>query len=111
MKNMKRSNLTYEMENGEEVEMSLSFGKLMWLNSENKELYHKVNKVLARGMDDVLETATVLYAAYYCANADGDKLMTYKSFLEGMNQSIDYNTSAVKELVDPPKKPDSETYF
>lgn len=101
---------TYEMDNGETVEMSLTFARLMKLRGEDKDLYGKVSKVLTKGPEDIMEIATTLYAAYICANSD-EKKYTYQGFLDNMNQDFEYNIEQVKGLIAPSKKQSSGKYF
>jgi len=102
--------IEYEMEDGEKIEMSLTFAQIMKLRSEDKELYDKVNKVLTKGPEDVMEIPTVLYAAYLCACND-EKKYTYRGFIENMNQGYEYNMESVKGLIAPSKKRRSGKYF
>ena len=43
------------LENGEKINLTLNFGRLLQLKKENKPIYEKYNKVLANGAKDVIE--------------------------------------------------------
>ena len=52
------------LENGEKINLTLNFGRLLQLKKENKPIYEKYNKVLANGAKDVIEdTIIVIYTA------------------------------------------------
>ena len=102
--------VTYEMDNGEEVEMSLTFAKIMKLRKVDKDLYEKVNKVLTKGPEDVMQIATTLYGAYMCSGEE-EKKYTYQGFIDNMNNDFGYNVDKVKELIAPSKKRHSGKYF
>lgn len=107
----KKGYVTYQMEDGTEVEMSLTFSHLMLLRSQDKTLYDKTNKVITKGIEDLAQMATVLYAGYVCANRDKDQIKTFEGFVKEMNESVNYNMEVVGELVEPSKKSNSSKYF
>lgn len=106
----KKGFVTYEMESGETVEMSLTFAKIMGLKSKDKELYEKVNKILTKGPEDVAQIATILYGGYICGDTS-EKQYNYQAFIENMNQNFGYNVDVVKELIGSSKKQRSGKYF
>lgn len=73
---------TFEFYDGTTCEMTLAFILLKKLSSKNKALYDRCQKIMANGGKDELDTLTVLYAAYHCANMDSDNLMTEDEFIE-----------------------------
>lgn len=110
-KEQKKGYVTYRMEDGTEVKMTLTFGTLMRLRSQDKTLYDKTNMVIVKGIEDVAQMATVLFAGYVCANREEKEIMTYSGFMDKMNMSIRYNMEVVGKLVEPSKNSNSSKYF
>ena len=73
---------TFEFEDGTTCQMCLSFIRLKRLAGKNKALYERHQKIMINGSKDELDTLTVLYAAYVCANIDSSDLMTEDEFIE-----------------------------
>lgn len=72
---------TFEFEDGDTCEMTLTFIALKRLSGVNKSLYERCQKVMAHGAKDELDTLTVLYSAYVCANIHNE-VMTEDEFIE-----------------------------
>lgn len=81
-KNALSTGYTFEFEDGTTCQMCLSFIRLKRLAGKNKALYERHQKVMMNGSKDELDTLTVLYAAYVCANMDSADLMSEDEFLE-----------------------------
>ena len=81
-KNALASRYTFEFYDGTTCELTLSFIALKRLASTNKSLYERCQKVLAHGAKDELDTLSVLYGAYHCANIGGEGLMSEDEFIE-----------------------------
>lgn len=107
----KKRSIEYEFENGEKTEMSLTFEKLLMLRNEDKELYYGVNKVLTKGPEEITDVITALYAAYKCTHFENKEILTYKGFMEEMNQDYKYNVDILSDLIAPSKKRVSGKYF
>lgn len=105
---MKPRYFEYEMENGEFVTMTINMSLMYQLKATNKKAYQGVSGKLISGAKEITDVPEILYGAYACAN-QGTQIMPYQTFLEEMNQSLEYNTNAVRELVKPKKHEDSET--
>jgi hypothetical protein len=95
---------TFEFEDGSTCQMCLSFIRLKRLASKNKSLYERHQKVMMNGSKDELDTLTVLYAAYVCANMDGDNLMTEDEFLEKCGSDRVIVNEALGALTNPKKR-------
>jgi hypothetical protein len=100
-------NTTYDFTfaNGTTVELTLAFYKLYQLRSKNKKLYDRYNKIMtsqANGSYDELDTCTLLYIAYLCAN-EGDDLLTEEEFYMLCGSDRDAIGEAIKHLVTPKK--------
>lgn len=105
---MKKLNTTYEftLEDGEVVKMSLTFYALYQLRGKNKSLYERYNRCLAntsKGVLDELDTITVLYAAYVCANLDAENLMSEEEFIMRCGSDRNAVGTAIGALINPKK--------
>ena len=102
-------NTTYDFEfaDGSKAELTLAFYKLYQLRSKNKTLYDRYNKIMSinskGGVPDELETITVLYTAYVCANMDKGEIMDEETFLmlcgsdrKAVNDAVTYLLTAKK---------------
>ena len=72
----------FEFYDGKTCEMTLAFILLKKLSCKNKELYKRCQKVMTNGPEDELDMIAVLYAAYVCANMNGENLLTEDEFTE-----------------------------
>lgn len=95
---------TFEFEDGGTCQMSLSFIRLKRLASKNKALYERHQKIMMKGGENELDTLTVLYAAYVCANMDSDDLMTEEEFLERCGSDRVAVNEALGALTNPKKR-------
>lgn len=78
------STYTFEFEDGTTAEMTLTFYALFQLKSRDKSLYDRYNRALnavSSGKGDELDSLTMLYVAYVCANFKGENLMTEEEFI------------------------------
>ena len=83
MSEIKNTYVDFELNNGETVKLTLTFGRLNVLKSVNNELYARFNNVLYGKSEDMLDTTAMLYVAYWCANYNGtDKLYTEQEFYD-----------------------------
>lgn len=100
---------TFEFYDGTTCEMSLAFIQLKRLSSKNKPLYTRCQKILAHGAEDELDTLTVLYAAYNCANLDEANLMSEDEFIEKCGCDRQAVMKALQELTTAKKRKASES--
>ena len=61
---------TLSLRNGEQVPMTLNMYALYQLKQQKKGLYTRINHILMKGAEDVIDNATVLYCGYLCANLE-----------------------------------------
>lgn len=94
---------TFTFEDGDTCTMTLSFIRLKRLSSKNRDLYNAYNKIMTNGSKDELETLTVLYAAYVCANLDGE-VMSEDEFIEKCGSDRYALRDAVEALTKPKKQ-------
>ena len=94
---------TYEFEDGDTCEMTLSFIALKRLSSTNKNLYERQKKIMARKPEDELEILTLLYTAYICAN-QSDDVMSEDEFIEKCGSDRVAIMEAAQALTNPKKR-------
>ncbi len=84
----KATMLSMEMNNGEIIQLTLTFARLYKLRQRRKKEYEKYSEIAVEGIKDELDVVTYLYTAYLCANIDNlDKCMTEEEFLYKMPSS------------------------
>lgn len=103
----KKMNTTIDFEfcDGSTAKLSLTFYDLYQLKSKNKSLYNRYNEALKnsqKGSYDELDMATILYAAYICANSENP--MDEEEFLMKCGSDRLAVANAVKELINPKKQ-------
>lgn len=95
----------FELDDGEVVQLTLSYFALYLLGSKNKAAYDKYNRIMRTGPQTELENVTILYTAYLCANIDNlDTCMTELEFLQRMPDDREYAGAALTDLVNKKKK-------
>ncbi len=103
---MKNTFIDLELENGEKIQLTLNFMRLLKLKNARKDIYEKYNKILIQGTKDGVEdTLTTLYTAYLCANVDNlDNIMNFETFMKSVPQDFVYLNSINNLLLNPKKK-------
>lgn len=102
-------NTTYDFElaDGSKVELTLAFYKLYQLKSKNKSLYERYTKIMsknAKGGDvEELDTISILYVAYVCANMGKDNLLDEEEFMMLCGSDRLAVNKAVEHLITPKK--------
>ena len=105
----KMLNTTYdfELESGEVVKLTLSFYALYQLRSKNKALHDRYNKIMTNnaknGTVDELDTITILYVAYVCANMANEELMNEEEFMIQCGSDRVAVNKAIEHLIMPKK--------
>jgi hypothetical protein len=99
-------NTTYDfkLSDGTTVKMTLTFYALLQLKSRDKALYSRYNtsmSLIGSGKSDELDTITLLYVAYICANHKDENLMTEEEFIIKCGSDRVAVSEAVKALVNP----------
>lgn len=100
-----------ELNDGQEVEMCLTFGRLLKLREKYPEEYKKYNELAMDGVKDEVDFPTFLYAGYLCANIDSVEIcMSEEEFYEKLpeNHALVIGTVMALRYGDSKKKPDSE---
>ena len=73
----------FVLENGETVNLSLSFRRLNILRKLNFELYERFNKINYGKSEDILDLVTIIYVAYWCENHKiGKEIYSEDDFIE-----------------------------
>lgn len=83
-KKMLNTYYTFKLSDDTEVTMTLAFYMLYQLRNKNKPLYERYNKIMSsnsRNNFDELDTITILYTAYVCANMANDELLSEDDFM------------------------------
>lgn len=101
-------NTTYDFElaDGNVVKMTLTFYALYQLRSKNKALYERYNRCISntsKGNLDELDTITILYAAYVCANVNDENLMGEEEFIMLCGSDRTAVGNALGALINPKK--------
>lgn len=95
----------FELNNGEVVKLTLTFGKLALLKSVNNPLYTKYNRIQYGKSEDMLDAVTLVYVAYWCANYGvADSLYTEQEFIDLVPFDVNEIKRAMNELTRPKKK-------
>lgn len=95
----------FELDDGEQVQMTLRFYNLYQLKSKNKHAYEKYNKIMIKGPQEELENVTVLYTAYLCANlANIEMCMSEMEFLQRMPEDREYISDIMQSLLNSKSK-------
>lgn len=71
---------TFTFEDGDSVQMTLTFYAVYQLKNKNKKLYDDYNKVMAVGVKEEIDLIIILYTAYLCANFDAE-CMSFDEFI------------------------------
>lgn len=101
----------FEFEDGSTCEMTLAFYALLMLKGKNKSLYDRYNKTM-NGMSnknkeyDELESLTILYTAYRCANINEaeDNLVSEEEFVYKCGSDRKAVGNAMTRLINPKKQ-------
>lgn len=83
----------YTFPNGEKIKCTVAFRFLPKLREENKRIYTKLNHALINGVEELLETAYILYGSYLCAcyageNGGAEKIMSEADFMEALDDDL-----------------------
>ena len=100
----------FEFEDGTTCEMTLAFYALLMLKGKNKALYDRYNKSMNTMTDkkkdyDELETMTILYTAYRCANINEpeENLLKETEFIYKCGSDRKATGRAMQRLLNPKK--------
>lgn len=97
MNEIKNTYQDFELENGDTIKLTLTFGKLNILKSVNKDLYNRFNNVLYGKSEDMLDLIAMLYVAYWCANySPTNKLYEEQEFYD----LVPFDVVKIKDVFD-----------
>ena len=74
-----------ELANGNEIELTLNFARLLKVKNNNKKIYEEFMRALKqdKDFDVIFDSIKILYVAYLCANSnDLDNVMNEEEFCE-----------------------------
>lgn len=82
---------TFELANGEKVELKLSFARLYKLRAKNQKLYEQYNDVVMNGAKDTFDFLRIIYTAYVCEKIENiEACMSFEEFINAA--PFDMNT-------------------
>lgn len=94
------------LENGQEIDLTLTFARLLKVKNKNKNLYNEFMKALQnKDFDIVFDSAKIIYVAYLCGlDDDMDKALSENTFLEELPMDFALINTIAAELIQPNKK-------
>ena len=107
--NIKSREIPLPLENGETVNLTLNFSKLMSVRSKKKEVYKRYNKIMMDGPQDVFDNTLILYVAYLCGLEDMENAMSEHDFIQLLPPYIQMVNEIVIDLTRPKKQQDSDS--
>ena len=83
----------YTFPGGNTIKCTVAFRFLPKLREQNKRIYTKLNHALIKGVEELLETAYILYGAYLCAcyageNGGIDNAMSEADFMDALDDDL-----------------------
>lgn len=105
MSEIKNTYTKFELNDGSEVDLTLTFGKLNMLKSVNHELYQKFNSVVYGKSEDMMDIVAVVYIAYWCANYKvGQEIYSEQEFIDLVPFDMNKLKEVFTSLTQPKKK-------
>lgn len=105
IKNLKRVEKEFELNDGEIIKLVINFGLLYQLRAKKKEVYEKYSNTILMGSKDLFDFIQILYVAYLCANiTEIDSCMSFDIFIEKMPSDVTMIITTAQELTQPKKK-------
>lgn len=103
---MKNTVKKLELDNGQEVELTLTFARLLKVKNHNKKLYEQfMNALKNKDFDIIFDSAKILYVAYLCGLNDNMKeALSEEDFLEELPMDFALVNTLAAELIQPKKK-------
>lgn len=103
---MKNTVQKLELNNGQEVELTLTFARLLKVKNHNKKLYEQfMNALKNKDFDIIFDSAKILYVAYLCGLNDNMKeALSEEDFLEELPMDFALVNTLAAELIQPKKK-------
>lgn len=94
---------------GTQVDMTLTYGKLLKARSKYPEAYEAYNKIEMNGPKEIFDFLDVIYMGYLCANLEAPTIMSKDDFMEKITTNRKSLLRTYSELLYPKKKEVSET--
>ena len=102
---MKNTVKKLELNNGQEVELTLTFARLLKVKNHNKKLYEQfMNALKNKDFDIIFDSAKILYVAYLCGLEDIKDALSEDEFLEVLPMDFANINTLVADLIQPKKK-------
>ena len=93
-----------DLTDGTQIEMTMTYGKLLKARSKYKDAYDAYNMVEMGGAKDIFSFIDVVYMGYLCQNIDAENVMDKATFMDRITPNRDDLLKAYRELVRPKKK-------
>lgn len=105
-KKMMNTVYEFEFQDGSKANLTLAFYALYMLRSKNKNLYTRYNEIMGRMEKhfDELDSITLLYVAYVCANMENEEIMSEEEFLIKCGSDRKAVSEAARALTQPKKQ-------
>ena len=89
----KNTYVEYTLSNGETIKCTVAFKYLLKLREKNKRIYEKLNTGLLNGINEMAESAYILFGSYLCAcyageNGGEDNPMNEATFVDLLGDDI-----------------------
>lgn len=103
---MKNTIQTLELNNGEVIELTLTFARLLKVKNHNKKLYSDfMDSLKNKDFDIFFDSAKILYVAYLCGlNDNMNEALSENDFLEELPLNLEVINKTVADLINPKKK-------
>lgn len=108
---LKNTFIDYTLIDGTTVKLTLAFYLLKQLESKNPSLSDRYYKTTSKKQSELrdIDTVTIIYTAYCCANLDNEELMDEDVFMILMGGDRLSMNGIVQRLVGAKKNPSSVT--
>lgn len=103
----KNTYVEMEMEDGQVLDLTLTYIALLNLKRKHEEQYREYNRIMVKGPQTEFDSLTIVYTAYLCGlvmkEGDIDDAMDYEEFISIMSPDREYLANICKQLVNPKK--------
>lgn len=103
--------ITLELNDGKEIELSLSFQRLAFLKKVRNDLYQRYNSIMMNNKKemDFFDMPFIIYIAYWCANYRiGEDIYSEEDFISLIPFDFKTIKRIFNQLTSPKKKINSE---
>lgn len=103
----KNTYVKMEMEDGQTLDLTLTYIALLNLKRSHAEQYAEYNRIMTKGPQDEFDTLSIIYTAYLCGlimQGEGtDDAMGYEEFISIVTPDREYIGNICKGLINPKK--------